>query len=123
MESGYPSYRCSGGMKVLLRVFDQLQQALKVGRIVRLEDLPGLPADYTANAPNIGDTRIAFFAGELNACFLKQSQERTFDFFNKRHRRDYHSLYIVPGYAHLDMFIGKRSAQDVFPLMLAELEK
>jgi len=109
--------------KVLLRVFDQLQQALKVGRIVRLEDLPGLPADYTANAPNIGDTRIAFFAGELNACFLKQSQERTFDFFNKRHRRDYHSLYIVPGYAHLDMFIGKRSAQDVFPLMLAELEK
>jgi hypothetical protein len=109
--------------KVLIRVFDQLQRALKAGHMVRLVELPGLPADYTADSPKIGDTRIAFFAGELNACFLKQSQERTFDFFNRRHRRDYHSLHILPGYAHLDMFIGKRSAQDVFPLMLAELEK
>ena len=106
-----------------MRVFEQLQQALKFGHIVRLVDLPGLPADYTAITPKIGDTRIAFFAGELNACFLKQSQERTFDFFNRQHRRDYHSLHIVPGYAHLDMFIGKQSAEDVFPLMLAELEK
>jgi hypothetical protein len=109
--------------KVLMRVFEQLQQALKVGHIIRLAELPQLPADYTADAPNIGDTRISFFSGELNACFLKQSQERSFDFFNRQHRRDYHSLHIVPGYGHLDMFIGKQSARDVFPLMLAELEK
>jgi hypothetical protein len=36
---------------------------------------------------------------------------------------DLYSRHIVPGYAHLDCWLGERSDRDVFPLALAELEK
>jgi len=68
------------------------------------------------------DARFAFFAGKQNICFLPTSQERTFRFFDER-RPGYHSLVELPGYGHLDVFMGKQAARDVFPLMLAELER
>jgi hypothetical protein len=89
--------------------------------MLRLADLKGLPEDYAAEPPKIGNMRIAFFAGELNVCWLKESQERSFDYFNS-YRRNHHSLHILPGYSHLDMFIGKNTANDVFPLMLNALK-
>jgi hypothetical protein len=108
--------------KVLMEMFKQLERSWQYGNMVRLADLKGLPEDYASQEPKTGDTRIAFFAGELNVCWLKESQERSFDFFNK-YRPNYHSLHILPGYSHLDMFIGKYTARDVFPLMLEELRK
>jgi len=30
---------------------------------------------------------------------------------------------VLPDYGHLDVFIGKNAATDIFPLMLAELDK
>jgi hypothetical protein len=30
---------------------------------------------------------------------------------------------VLPGYGHLDVFIGKDAARDVFPLMLEELDR
>ena len=30
---------------------------------------------------------------------------------------------ILPRYGHLDVFIGKNSARDVFPLLISELDK
>jgi hypothetical protein len=91
------------------------------GRLVGVDGLPSLPKDFTAHAPKT-DARFAFFAGERNLCFLPQSQVKTFDFFN-RTRKDYHSLHLLPDYGHLDVFMGRRAAQDVFPLMLMELAK
>jgi hypothetical protein len=108
--------------KVLMEMFKQLERSWRYGNMVRLADLKDLPEDYAAKPPNIGNMRIAFFAGELNVCWLKESQERSFDFFNT-FRRNYHSLHILPGYSHLDMFIGKNTARDVFPLMLEELNR
>lgn len=54
--------------------------------------------------------------------FLERKPENSFDYFN-RLRRDYHSLHILPGYGHLDIFLGKNAAKDVFPIMLGELGK
>ena len=34
-----------------------------------------------------------------------------------------HALHVLPGYSHLDVFMGKNAARDVFPLMLEELER
>ncbi len=50
------------------------------------------------------------------------SQERTFDFL-QRHRPGVDSLHVLPSYGHLDPFLGKKAADNVFPLMLAELER
>jgi hypothetical protein len=32
-------------------------------------------------------------------------------------------LQVLPGYGHLDVFIGKNAANDVFPIILEELDR
>jgi hypothetical protein len=89
------------------------------GTLVSVDGFARLPRDYGA-ARIVGDTRFAFFAGENNRCFLPQSQRASFAHFDA-FRPGYHSLHVVPGYGHLDMFLGEQAARDVFPLMLSEL--
>ncbi len=110
--------------KVPMKLFHQIDPSFRAKRLLKFERegvFANLPEDYTQQVPS-QLPRFAFFAGELNRCFLKESQERSFDFFN-RIRPDYHSLYVLPGYGHLDIFIGKNASKDVFPIMLAELER
>jgi hypothetical protein len=66
--------------------------------------------------------RIAFISGELNDCFKWQSQQASFDWF-ERHRPNYHSLHVLGGYGHLDVFIGKNASRDTFPGLLTELDR
>lgn len=102
---------------VSLNFFAQMGRSVRVGHLV--SDLPGLPSSYVA-APPRTDARFALFAGADNRCFLPQSQQRTYDFLDG-HAPGRHSLTIVPGYGHLDIFFGARADRDVFPLMIEEL--
>jgi hypothetical protein len=106
---------------VPMRFFQQMAQCLRKGRLVSVEGFPQLPADFVAQPPRTG-ARFAFLAGERNLCFLAESQQRTYDFFQQQ-RKDYHSLHVLPGYGHLDVFIGKDAASDVFPIILEELDR
>jgi len=106
---------------VPLRFFRQIRDCVKAGHLVATQELPDLPADFTALEPKT-DARIAFFSGEDNRCFLPESQRRSFDYFD-RLRPNFHSLQIVPGYGHMDLFLGKAAYRDVFPLLLAELDR
>ncbi len=106
---------------VPLRFFQQISRCISRGHLVSYEPLAGLPADY-ASAPPQTDARFAFFAGEKNLCFLPQSQQQSFAYFD-RFRPGYHSLHLLPEYGHLDVFMGKNAAEDTFPLILAELNK
>jgi hypothetical protein len=106
---------------VPIRFFEQIMRCIHAGHLVSVEGKPELPADFVAQKPQT-DARFAFFAGELNRCFLPEAQRKTFDYFNAQ-RKEYHSFYLLPSYGHLDVFIGKNSAEDIFPLMVAELER
>lgn len=106
---------------VPVRFFRQMARCVDRGRLVAVEGFQQLPADFAAQPPRT-DARFAFFAGEQNVCFLPESQERTFDFFQQQ-RKDYHSLHVLPGYGHLDVFIGKNAANDVFPIILEQLDR
>jgi hypothetical protein len=83
------------------------------------------PSRTTTNCPNFvaqpprTDARFVF-TGLENRCFLPESQERTFRWFDD-HQPGRHALRELPGYSHLDVFMGKNAARDVFPLMLKEL--
>lgn len=66
---------------------------------------------------------IAFVTGEHNRMFLPQSLELTHELLVRAHGPELYSRHIVPGYAHLDCWLGERSDRDVFPIALAELEK
>ncbi|ASF45710.1 esterase [Methylovulum psychrotolerans] len=106
---------------VPLRFFAQITRCIQQGHLVAVEDLEGLPDDFTAAPPKTA-ARFAFFAGEDNLCFLPDSQTKSHAYFSAL-RSNYHTLHRLPNYGHLDMFMGKNAAQDVFPLMLQELAK
>jgi len=106
---------------VPVRFFRQMARCVHRGHLVSVDGLPGLPADFTSEAPRT-TARFAFFAGKLNHCFLAESQVKTFEFFD-RSRPNYHSLHVLPDYGHLDVFWGTRAVRDTFPLILAELDK
>lgn len=106
---------------VPLTFFRQMSRSVARGRLVPVEGRPQLPENPVAGPPRT-DARVAFFSGTRNRCFLPDSQARTFDYFNA-HRRDYHSLHLLAGYGHLDVFMGQDASSEVFPVMLGELER
>lgn len=66
------------------------------------------------------DARIILFGGDLNLCFLSESQQQTFDYLESK-APGKHKLYRLEKYSHLDVFFGKNSDKDIFPIMLKEL--
>jgi len=106
---------------VPIALFSQMARCVRRGRLVSVDGFRELPADFVAQPPQT-DARIALFAGEMNRCFLPESQIASYDHLN-RLRKNYHSLHVLPGYSHLDMFFGRHAARDVFPLMRAELDR
>jgi pimeloyl-ACP methyl ester carboxylesterase len=100
--------------------YKQMARSVREGNLVAVDGDRRLPENFVERGPQT-DARVHFYAGERNLCFLPASQERSFDYMNA-HRRNYHSLRVLPGYSHLDIFMGKNAAADVFPLMLADLE-
>lgn len=101
--------------------FDQIGRSIRAGRILCVDGLPGLPRDVLAGPPRT-DARVVFVAGQDNKCFLPESQGRSFEYFD-RLRPGYHSLVVLPGYGHLDVFMGKDAARDVFPRLIEELDR
>lgn len=106
---------------VPLQFFQQMARCVNRGHLVAVEGLVGLPADFVAQTPRTA-ARFAFFAGARSGCFLPESQVRSHAYLAS-FRKDYHTLHVLPDYGHLDVFIGQHAARDVFPLILAELER
>lgn len=102
-----------------LTFFRQMARCVRRGHLVRVSDRPELPESFVAQEPQT-DARIALVAGERNLCFLPESQHRTYEFLEAT-RPGANALHVVPGYGHLDIFMGRNAAADVFPLLLAEL--
>jgi len=106
---------------VPLSFFEQMRTCVSRGRLVSVRGYEELPRDFVAQPPRT-DARFAFFAGRRNRCFLPESQERTYRWFDA-HEPGRHTIHELPAYSHLDVFMGRNAARDVFPSMLAELER
>jgi hypothetical protein len=104
---------------VPITFFAQMRKCVAAGGLVSVEDHDELPRNFVAQPPQT-DARFVFFTGLENRCFLPESQERTFRWFDG-HQPGRHAIHELPGYSHLDVFMGKNAARDVFPLMLKEL--
>jgi hypothetical protein len=104
---------------VPLTFFEQMGRCIKAGSLVSVEGRPELPENLTAQPPQT-DARFVFLAGELNACFLPESQRRTHEWF-ERQAPGRHGLHVFERYSHLDVFMGKDAARDTFPVILDEL--
>jgi hypothetical protein len=106
---------------VPLTFFDQILRSVEAGHLVAADRHPALPASLVDGPPKTS-ARFALFAGALNACFEPESQLRTAAWLES-HDPGRHTVQVIPNYGHLDMFMGARAAHDVFPAMIAELER
>jgi pimeloyl-ACP methyl ester carboxylesterase len=104
-----------------LSFFRQIARCVQEGHVVSVEGRPELPASFVAQPPQT-DARFSFITGGANNCFLPVSQRRTFAWFDRR-EPGRHSLHVVPGYGHLDVFVGERAGRDWHPIILGELDK
>jgi cholesterol oxidase len=66
---------------------------------------------------------ISFIHGEHNRMFLPVGTERTYAMLTQAHGPELYRRHVVPGYAHLDTWLGTTAERDVFPIALAELER
>lgn len=65
---------------------------------------------------------ITFVSGEKNACFLPQSTLATFDWLRDAHGDALYKRRVVPGYGHIDGFMGSRASREVYPHFIEQLE-
>jgi pimeloyl-ACP methyl ester carboxylesterase len=66
---------------------------------------------------------IAFLTGEHNRMFLPRGLEATHDLLRSANGPELYTRHVVPGYAHLDLWLGREAPRDVFPIVLDELER
>ncbi len=100
--------------------FRQMSRCVRRGSLVSVDPDLGLPADF-ADADPRTDAVFTLFAGEENRCFLPISQEHTWQLLDQRHPGR-HAFHQVPGYGHLDIFMGQNASRDVFPQIIAALD-
>ncbi len=106
---------------VPLTFFNQMSRCVREGQLVAVDGLAQLPARFAAEPPRT-DARIVLIAGEKNLCFTAESQQLTFEFL-EQHGPGTYGLHIIPRYGHLDIFMGKDAARDVFPTILDALRR
>jgi hypothetical protein len=93
--------------------FKQIRRSAREGRLVPVDGLAELPDDVAEGVPT-NDARFTFLAGLRNQFFLPSGQRRTYERFARR-QPDRHRWVPLEGYSHLDVLIGRRWYQDVFP--------
>ncbi|WP_137843559.1 alpha/beta fold hydrolase [Microbacterium sp. 2FI] len=105
--------------KVPLSYYAQLTASDRAGQYVSVRPGAGRPARYAA-APPKTDARFTLITGAHNHAFLPASQQATMAFL-ERHQPGRHSLEVIPGYGHADVFLGRGAHVDVFPRILRAL--
>ena len=101
-----------------LKTLNQISAAIRNGHVLTNE---GEDA-YIAGAENL-KLPIAFIHGEHNRLFLPEGSEATFEWLKQANGPDNYVRHVIKDYAHMDCFIGKNAARDVYPIVTAELDK
>jgi hypothetical protein len=104
-----------------LTFWKQIRRCVDEGHLVSIDGRPELPQSFVAQPPQT-DARFSFITGGANNCFAPESQRRTFAWFDER-EPGRHSLHVLPGYGHMDVFIGEHAGEDWHPIILGELDK
>jgi cholesterol oxidase len=66
---------------------------------------------------------LCFIAGERDECLLAESTQRTYESLCKSNGKDWYTLHVIPGYGHSDCIFGKDAVRDVYPRIVAHLER
>jgi cholesterol oxidase len=111
---------------------DAIHEMFGVGNITAFNHVllmirKGQIVDKDANdvyLPNIArlNIPITFLQGALNQLFLPDETERALDFLVQKDGAAGYERILFPNYGHMDHFIGKNAAIDIYPTVLAALD-
>jgi cholesterol oxidase len=101
-----------------IEVFEHLAACVRAGHVV---DRAGRDV-YLAH-PERMRLPVCFLHGAENQTFLPETTRRTYEWLRAHNGPALYSRHQVVGYGHLDCWIGREAARDVFPLVLAHLER
>ncbi len=75
--------------------------------------------------PNVGKLKIpiTFIQGADNQLFLPEGTHKTFQYVSEKNGSDNYMLITFPNYGHMDCFVGKTAATDIYPTICAQLER
>jgi hypothetical protein len=66
---------------------------------------------------------VSFITGEHNRMFVPRGLAATHELLSAANGPDGYAHHVVPGYAHLDLWLGRDAERDVYPIVLRELER
>jgi pimeloyl-ACP methyl ester carboxylesterase len=114
MAESVPSFFGNGNMTF----FEHISLMIRKGRAV---DAQGRDV-YLSNTDRYR-MPIAFLTGEHNRMFVPQGIEATHELLRAANGPELYTRHVFEDYAHLDCWLGRDAARDVFPTALAELER
>jgi cholesterol oxidase len=101
-----------------LQTFRQISQILRDGH-AKSDDGA---YDYLDGTEGLG-IPIAFIHGAHNRLFLPEGSALTYEFLREHNDPALYSRHVIPGYSHMDCFVGQDAARDVYPLVTAQLDQ
>lgn len=75
-----------------------------------------------ANLENFKGLPISFISGGDNVVYSPESTSMSYDVLRERFGTEMYRRRVVQGYGHLDTWMGKNSAVDVYPLVAEHVE-
>jgi len=101
-----------------LETLKQISRAIRAGHVVTADG-----EDVYLPAADRLDLPITFIHGENNRLFLPEGSRVTYEHLRQENDPELYRREVIPDYAHMDCFIGKNAARDVYPLVRAELDR
>ena len=92
-----------------MRTFQQITRILREGHVVAADG-----ADVYLPQVDRFRMPIAFLHGANNRLFLPEGSRLTYDLLVEHHGPGLHTRHVIDDYAHMDLFIGKDAARDVY---------
>jgi cholesterol oxidase len=114
MQESVPSFFGNGN----ITFFEHISRMIREGRAV---DAQGGDV-YLSNTDRY-KIPITFITGQHNRMFVPRGLAASYDLVREANGREGYRHFVIPEYAHLDLWLGQDAARDVFPVALAELER
>jgi cholesterol oxidase len=121
-QLNHATHTALGGMfgSVALHPFEQLSLIMQRGKAV---DADGNDCYATADrAPRLA-LPISFLVGADNQLFFPETSLRTQAWLQRHNDPALYRRQVFEGYAHMDLFIGRAAAKEVYPWIIAELDR
>lgn len=105
---------------VSIKPFEQLQTFMRIGHAVAAD---GKDCYVTAAGARNMQLPISFMSGTDSQIFYPETAQRTRQWLSQINDPALYRHQMFAGYAHMDLFIGRDAATDVFPWVIAELDR